>query len=47
MKKIISDVMILLAIIFMVWMVISFIDVNMNNLNSGQLSWWNIFTLIS
>ena len=32
--------------IVLIWLVLSFVDVNIHNLGDQQYAWWNLFVLI-
>ena len=47
MKKFSNVFIMFIVLVFFLWIVASFIDVNMNNLANGNIAPWNIFGLIA
>ena len=45
-KKVIKNVMVILCVAFTLWFIVSFIEVNMNNLTENPVySSWNFFEI--
>lgn len=41
-----EKIIMVLSVLFVIWFVVSFIDINMHNLNGGDYSKFNLFTLL-
>ena len=46
MKKFFEKIFTIAIIAFFAWLIISFVDVNANNLNPGNIAWWNFFNIL-
>ena len=46
MKKFFEKIFTIAIIAFFAWLIISFVDVNANNLNAGNIAWWNFFNIL-
>ncbi len=45
--KAIKNLIFLVSILFMVWIVASFINVNLHNLTDQNFATWNLFTMFT
>lgn len=43
MRKTIESILAIIAVIFLIWVCISYMEILMNNLNGDSLSFWNFF----
>lgn len=45
MKRLIKAIPTVIIIVFVLWFIISFLNVNMNNKGNGNIAEWNIFKI--